>query len=163
MQFAQNTLSLLRQKDNHSSFLATINIKHFYIMKKFLFALALLGGCCSGFANPNDDDDDDGGNYHSSVIIGKEPKRIEINGPIRLIYEDGYLRFMFDTNLGFVTCSVQNANYNQTWVTTMNSYLEEGDMYIGKKSGEYMISIVTEDGVVFNSSCTLIHNYSDDE
>lgn len=163
MLFAQNTSSLQRQKDKHPSFLTTINIKHFFIMKKFLITFALLGACCSGFANPNDDDDDDGGNYHSSVIIGKEPKRIEINGPIRLIYEDGYLRFMFDTNLGFVTCSVQNANYNQTWVTTMNSYLEEGDMYIGKKSGEYMISIVTEDGVVFNSSCTLIHNYSDDE
>lgn len=134
-------------------------------MKKFLFALALLGVCCSGFANPNDDDDDDDGYQHhlSHKMDDEPPKRIEINGPIRLIYEDGYLRFMFDTNLGFVTCSVQNANYNQTWVTTMNSYLEEGDMYIGKKSGEYMISIVTEDGVVFNSSCTLIHNYSDDE
>lgn len=94
---------------------------------------------------------------------GTDPKRIEINGPIRAVYEDGYLRFFFDTDLGFVTCSVRNANYDENWVTTMNSYLKEGDMYIGQQSGEFFITIVTEAGTVFTSTCTLIQNNSTEE
>lgn len=131
-------------------------------MRKLLMTFALMGMCCSGFANPNDDNDG-GGGLLTPIIEDDGQKHLVINGPIRAVYEDGYLRFFFDTDLGFVTCSVRNANYDENWVTTMNSYLKEGDMYIGKKSGEYMISIVTEDGVVFNSSCTLIQNNSDDE
>lgn len=56
MLFAQNTLSLLRQKDNHPSFLATINIKLFYIMKKilitFISLVALLTSCTPSKESP---------------------------------------------------------------------------------------------------------------
>lgn len=56
MLFAQNTSSLQRQKDKHPSFLTTINIKHFYIMKKilitFISLVALLTSCTPSKESP---------------------------------------------------------------------------------------------------------------